>query len=150
MGIITNTHRDPLGLPSGQVLNPNTPTPVHNWAEIRKNAVVAAWLRAGLLTEQDAPPSAQSSQFVQPDKTELMAKLDALGVHYDRRSGVAKLQALLADAEAAAAEAALAALIEADAIEASGKTADEFAALPEEERTALLEAAAAKLQGEQA
>ena len=147
MGIITNTHRDPLGLPTGQVLNPHTPTPVHNWAEIRKNAVVAAWLRAGLLTEQDAPPSAQSSQFAQPDKAELMEKLDALGVQYDRRSGVAKLQALLAEAEEAA---ALAAQVEAAAIEASGKTAEEFAALPEEERAALLEAAAAKLKGEQA
>ena len=147
MGIITNTHRDPLGLPSGQVLNPHTPTPVHNWAEIRKNAVVAAWLRAGLLTEQDAPPSAQSSQFAQPDKAELMEKLDALGVQYDRRSGVAKLQALLAEVEETA---ALAAQVEAAAIEASGKTAEEFAALPEEERAALLEAAAAKLKGEQA
>ncbi len=147
MGIITNTHRDPLGLPNGQVLNPHTPTPVHNWAEIRKNAVVAAWLRAGLLTEQDAPPSAQSSQFVQPDKAELMEKLDALGAQYDRRSGVAKLQALLAEAEQAAEEAAK---VEAAAIEASGKTAEEFAALPDDERAAMLEVAAAKLQGEQA
>lgn len=103
MSIITNTHRDPLGLPTGQVLNPHTPTPVHNWAQLRKNAVVAAWLRAGLLKEQDLPPATETSKFVPPDKGELMAKLDALKVAYDKRSGVAKLQALLAEAEAKAA-----------------------------------------------
>lgn len=103
MSIITNTHKDPLGLPSGQVLQPNVPTNVRDWEELKKNAVVAAWTRAGLLKEQ-APTGPQESKFVQVDKAELQAKLDVLGVSYDKRSGVAKLQALLADAEAAQAQ----------------------------------------------
>jgi len=103
MSIITNTHKDPLGLPSGQVLQPNAPTNVRDWEELKKNAVVAAWTRAGLLKEQ-APTGPQESKFVQVGKAELQAKLDVLGVSYDKRSGVAKLQALLADAEAAQAQ----------------------------------------------
>lgn len=106
MAIITNTHSAPLGLPTGQELAPNTPTPVHNWDEIKKNAVVAAWVRHGLLREEGEPAGTAASKFLPPDKSDLQAKLDALEVPYDKRSGVAKLQALLAEAEekAAAAE----------------------------------------------
>lgn len=145
MHIITNTHRDPLGLPTGQVLAPNTPTPVRGWDELKKNAVVAAWHRKGLLKE-DGPTDSQGSQFVQPDKAELQAKLDALGAKYDKRSGVAKLQSLLAQAEA---ELALREKAQAAAIEASGLSAEAWAELPEEEREAQLAAEIEKLQAPQ-
>lgn len=102
--IITNQHSAPLGLPTGQVLDPGKPTQVRDWSGLKKNAVVAAWTRAGLLKEEDTAGDDRGSRFVQPDKAELHAKLDALGVTYDKRSGVAKLQALLADAEAAQAQ----------------------------------------------
>ncbi len=142
MAVITNTTRTAVGLPGGTVLEPSVPTPVHGWDKIKENHVVKAWLKAGVLRAEAAPTDDQGSQFVQPDKAGLQAKLDALEVQYDKRSGTAKLLALLAEAE----ESARAKAIEAAAIEASGKTADEFAALPEEERAALLQAAAGKLQ----
>jgi len=148
MSIVTNNHREPLGLPNGTVLQPGVATPVHGWHDIRKNFAVGAWLQAGVLTAVEAGTDDQGSQFVQPDKAELQAKLDALGVAYDKRMGVAKLVTLLIDAEAAAALAAqLAARVETAAIEASGKTAEEFAALPDDERAAALAAAAEALQG---
>lgn len=101
--IVTSNHNAPLGLPTGQTLAPHTPTPVHNWAEIKRNAVVSAWLRAGVLKESgEVQAGDQGSKFVQPDKADLQAKLDALNVQYDKRSGVAKLQSLLAEAEAKA------------------------------------------------
>ncbi len=50
---ITNTHKREIGLPNGQMIPPNTPTPVDDWDNIRKNAVVAAWLKAGILHEGD-------------------------------------------------------------------------------------------------
>ena len=104
---VTNTHDAPLGLPTGQVLEPHTATPVHNWAEIKKNATVAAWLKAGVLKESgEAAASASGTQTATPDKAELHAKLEALGVEYDKRAGVAKLQQLVADAEKAKADTA--------------------------------------------
>lgn len=167
--IITNTHKDPLGLPTGQVLAPNTPTPVSNWDEIRKNAVVSAWVRSGLLKETGNPASDQGSKFVQPDKAELQAKLDALGVHYDKRAGVAKLQALLAEAEAARkqdfllgsdilpsdveiAEGTTVPLgeIVQGAYAASGLSVDDWNALPPDQRDELLEAEVEKRKTEAA
>lgn len=99
MSIITNTYQSPLALPGGTVLQPGVPTPVHGWDKIKDNHVVKAWLKAGTLRAEEAPAGDRGSQFVQPDKAELHAKLDALGVQYDKRSGVAKLQALLAGAQ---------------------------------------------------
>ncbi len=145
--IITNKHKDPLGLPTGQALEPNTQTPVSNWDEIKKNAVVAAWLRAGLLEETGGAGDGDGSKFVQPDKAELQAKLDALGVQYDKRAGVAKLQALLAEAEQAQQdhEAAVDA-----ARAASGLDAEAWDALPEDERAALVAAEVEKHKAAQA
>lgn len=47
---ITNNHTGPIGLPDGQVLVPNQPTLVSGWDQIKKNAVVQAWLQAQILT----------------------------------------------------------------------------------------------------
>lgn len=102
MSTITNTHSTPLGLPGGVVLQPGVPTPVHGWDKIRDSHVVREWLKAGVLKAEGAPAGDQGSQFVVPDKSDLQAKLDALRVQYDKRHGVAKLQALLAEVEAQA------------------------------------------------
>jgi hypothetical protein len=154
MSTITNTHRNALAIPGGTVLQPGRPTPVHDWDKIKDNHVVKAWLKAGILKAGDDPAGDQGSQYVQPDKAELQAKLDALGMQYDKRSGVAKLQALLAEAEAAASEQAAAAehaaKVEETAREDGKYTAEEFAALPDEERSTLLQAAEAKLAEAQA
>lgn len=92
--LISNTHKSAIALPGGQVLEPNSPTPVRNWDQVKKNAVVAAWLKAGVLREGDAaPPSA----LVPPDRDELAAQLTALGVKFHPRTGVEKLSALLAE-----------------------------------------------------
>ncbi|KRG47349.1 hypothetical protein ARC20_03190 [Stenotrophomonas panacihumi] len=48
---IINKHATPLGLPSGQVLVPEVPAPVPDWATLKKNAVVQAWIAAGILIE---------------------------------------------------------------------------------------------------
>lgn len=148
--LITNTHRDPLGLPNGQVLNPRIPTQVLNWDKIRQNLVVAAWVRAGLLVE-DGSPTAASSQFVQPDKAELQAKLDALGVPYHKLAGVPKLQALLeaAEADARDAEDSLRKEAQVRALEASGLSAEDWTNQADDVRDAQIEAEYQKLVAEQ-
>lgn len=103
---ITNNHRTPLSLPNQQVLQPGIPTPVMGWAELKKNAVIAAWVKAGVLREGDAPPNPEGSKLLPPDKEALAAELTALGVKFHPNTGVAKLQALLDEAKAKAAEAA--------------------------------------------
>lgn len=105
MAIITNTHRRALSV-RDVTLQPNTPTPIHNWDEVSKNAVVAAWVDAGILQVDDAAVEDQRSKFIPGDKAELQARLDALGAAYDKRNGVPKLQALLEAAEAIKADAA--------------------------------------------
>lgn len=97
---ITNNHRTPLSLPNQQVLQPGIPTPVMGWAELKKNAVIAAWVKAGVLREGDAPPNPEGSKLLPPDKEALAAELTALGVKFHPNTGVAKLQALLEEAKA--------------------------------------------------
>ena len=47
---ITNNHKGPLGLSDGTILLPGEPTPVVNWNDLKKYAVVKGWLDAGILT----------------------------------------------------------------------------------------------------
>jgi len=47
---ITNNHKGPLGLSDGTILLPGEATPVVNWNDLKKNAVVKGWLDAGILT----------------------------------------------------------------------------------------------------
>lgn len=106
---ITNTQRIPVGLPSGQVLEPGVATNVQGWAELKKGSrAVAGWVERGVLTEQAGGVGEQTSggqKGGSPDeKAELQGKLDALKVDYDKRAGVAKLRELLAEAEKKAAE----------------------------------------------
>jgi hypothetical protein len=51
---VTNNHSGPLGLPGGQELLSKVSTHVDGWDEIKENAVVKSWLKAGILVE-DAP-----------------------------------------------------------------------------------------------
>ena len=153
---VTNNHSGPLGLPTGQELQPNVATPVHDWATIKQNAVVAAWLKAGILVEGEAQSNADDA----PDRDELIAKLAELGIKHHPNTGIVKLQALLAEAEANKPPLAilhgsdtLAAHIEitdgktvqlgtivAAAHAASGLSEEAWNALPADERDALLNA----------
>lgn len=96
---VTNTHKTTLVLPNGQHLNPGQATAVRGWDGMKKNAVVAAWLRKGILVESEPAPVATSSA---DEKEELIARLAALGVKADKRKTVEKLQAMVVEAEAAA------------------------------------------------
>lgn len=105
--LITNNHKTALGLNDGTLLQPGVPTPVPNWDAIKKNAVIAAWVKAGILTEGTA--SATPSKFVPantaPDlgndeKAELQAALEAKGIEFDKRWGIKKLREALEAADA--------------------------------------------------
>ena len=160
---VTNTHKTPLALPGGTVLEPNSPATVNGWDTIKKNACVAAWVKAGILVEDGkaaGTPVPAASTVGVPDKAELQAKLDALNVQYDKRAGVAKLQALLAEAEAnrpplailhgsdklpahieiAEGKTVQLGTVVAEAHTASGLSEEAWNALPADERDALLNA----------
>lgn len=127
---VTNTYKGPLGLPTGQELPSGVATPVHNWDTIKKNAVVQAWLKAGILVEGETSAAAADAT----DKDELVAKLAALGVKHHPNTGVPKLQALLDEAEEkkrAEDDVALANLV----FEMSGLSVEAWQALPEKDRT---------------
>lgn len=120
---ITNTYKTALQLPNGTVLHPGVPTPVHDWETIRKNHVVAAWVKAKILveSEQRAPDDDESDRIAaeqaeaeasriaaesaasgdkqaEPNKDDLIAQLKALGIKADKRMSLAKLQAMLVKA----------------------------------------------------
>lgn len=99
MAIITNNHKSPLGLPGGTVLAPGAKTPVHNWHAVKDNKVVAAWVKARILTVQDevAPVAAQKNA-VTDEKDEVLAALAERGIKKDRRSSLESLKAALAEA----------------------------------------------------
>lgn len=104
---VTNTTKGPLALNDTTLLLPGIPTPVHNWDQLKKNAVVAAWLKAGVLRESEAAPSPEGSKLLPADKEALVAELTALGVKFHPNTGVAKLQALLTEEQGKAATGAL-------------------------------------------
>lgn len=139
--IITNTHKKALGLP-GILLQPGVPTPVHNWDELKKNHVVAAWVKAKVLVEGDNFASGPS-KFLLPDKAELCAKLDALQVPYTKQSGVPKLMALLQDAEDSLQKEA-----QVRALNASGLSAEDWTNQPDDIRDAQVAAEHQKLLDE--
>ncbi len=166
---ITNNHRTPLSLPNQQVLQPGIPTPVMGWAELKKNAVIAAWVKAGVLREGDAPPNPEGSKLLPPDKEALAAELTALGVKFHPNTGVAKLKALLGEAKAkkpqdilygsdtfpAHVEIADGVTVQlgeivAAAHSASGLSADDWNALPAEDRDGLLTAEVEKRKADAA
>jgi hypothetical protein len=97
MATVTNTHRSPLALPNGQVLQPHQATLVAEWDQIKGNHVIQEWVKSGVLSVSDV---SLPSRFLRPDPAVLRAELDQLGVKYDKRYGAAKLRALLADARA--------------------------------------------------
>lgn len=92
MASVTNNHSTPLGLPGGVILNPAVPAEVPNWGEVSKNAVVKTWVDRKILTVGEDIPA-------KDEKDLLQERLDELGVKYDKRSGVEKLRATLAEAE---------------------------------------------------
>lgn len=110
--LITNNHKAALGLNDGTLLQPGTPTPVANWDALKKNAVIAAWVKAGILTEgaASATPSKFAPVNTAPDlghdeKAELQAALEAKGIEFDKRWGIKKLRDALEEADAGEPEA---------------------------------------------
>lgn len=93
MASITNTHHTALGLPDGTLLSAGIASNVSNWDAVKDNAVVKAWQKAGILKVDDKPVPAAD------EKEQLRARLDELGVNYDKRAGVEKLRMTLAEAE---------------------------------------------------
>ena len=116
MTLLTNTCKTPLGLPSGQVIEPGKTERVQDIDRCRANAVVAAWLRAGLLRVVDEVPVGEiekakadlgAGDHEPPpapegdEKDQLIAKLEALGHDYNRRHSLTTLRDALAAAQAA-------------------------------------------------
>lgn len=95
MASITNTHHTALTVADGVTLPPGIATNVRDWDKIKDNAVVKAWQKAGILKVDDKPVPAAD------EKEQLRARLDELGVGYDKRAGVEKLRTVLAEAEQA-------------------------------------------------
>lgn len=50
---VTNNTASPLGLPTGQIIDPKRTSLVKNWEKIESNNVVKSWLDAGALTLAD-------------------------------------------------------------------------------------------------
>ena len=114
MTIIKNNHGTALNI-DGTVIQAKGEANVPNWPKVKKNAVVAEWLRVGILAEAGESESEQplyvdvtaiddAEQVVEPanqpavdEKAELIAKLDEAGIGYDKRWGVAKLRAALSE-----------------------------------------------------
>jgi hypothetical protein len=103
MATVTNNHKSPLGLPNGQVLEPRLATKVRDWDVVKQNAVVAAWVRARILSV-DAPAPIAVSQPVAEEKDALIAALAKLGIKKGRNCSVETLQNALAEAQKAAAD----------------------------------------------
>ena len=94
---IKNNHTGPLGFPGGVVLARGQQADVPNWSELKANAVVQAWLKAGVLTEIGSDPEGDDT----PDKAELLERAKALGIDAKGTWGIPKLQEAIAAAEAA-------------------------------------------------
>lgn len=106
--IITNNHKRALGLTSGVVLQPGIPTAVRDWERISQSAVVAAWVKARILSVT-APggqsrflPPAQSTDAppVIDERADLIQKLQAAGVTVDRRWGIERMRKALGEHQA--------------------------------------------------
>lgn len=94
MSSITNTHHTALTLPDGTTLPPGIASNVPNWDELKGNAVLKAWEKAGIL-------KVGKETSTEEEKSALQARLDELKVQYDKRAGVPKLRELVAEAEKA-------------------------------------------------
>lgn len=90
---IKNAHSTPLGLPGGTVIAAGQTATVPDWAEVKKNAVVKAWLSKGVLVEHD---KGSDSNDDKAEKEAVVAKLEAADVKFDKRSSLEKLKELLA------------------------------------------------------
>lgn len=97
--LITNHHKTALALPGGIHLPPGVQTPVHNWDRVGQLPVVKAWVKAGILSVAGTAPA---SELLAPDRDAIVARLKELGVSFHPNTGTEKLQAKLAEAEAAA------------------------------------------------
>ncbi|MCT8281757.1 hypothetical protein [Xanthomonas translucens] len=91
---ISNNHNTSLGLPDGTVLAPGESAIIPNWAQLKTNSVVQAWLAAGVLSKEGTEEDGENDE---QGKEDLVAKLDAAGVKYDKRWGLEKLQSALAE-----------------------------------------------------
>ena len=169
---VTNNHKTDLGLPNGQVLRSGQPTDVRGWDQVKDNAVIAAWVKSGILTVNGSAAVDSALNIASTDKDALVARLAELGVKTDKRKTVDTLQAMVAEAEAKERSAQLDILVGSDLLPsdveiaegqtvqlgdvvarahaASGLTAEAWNALPGDEREALLAAEVDKMKAEAA
>lgn len=52
---VTSKHNVPLGIPGGPEFRPGATVLVERWDVLKQNALVAAWLSAGLIVEESDP-----------------------------------------------------------------------------------------------
>lgn len=111
---VTNTCKQPLGLPSGIVVPPGATVAVPSWEADAQNKVVKSWLRARVLVVGGATPPApepdpvedasetttQQPEDERDEKDILIAELAEYGITKNRRSSVETLRAALAEAQA--------------------------------------------------
>lgn len=107
---LKNNHSEALGLPNGQVVAAGDTVTISDSdaSAITGNAVIAAWAEKKIITIEGAPKAGTITQTGgtggDEERAALMARLDELKVSYDKRTGVAKLRDLVAEAEKKAAE----------------------------------------------
>lgn len=100
---VLNTHKSAIGLPGGYVLAPGEPQFIPTWPRLCQNAVIKAWVKAGVLvvTENTA---AEPSRFLGADnppakaldeKEGVKQALRDAGIEFNHRWGLPKLLAAL-------------------------------------------------------
>lgn len=113
---VTSHHDAPLGLPGGPVIPAGKTVFVDKWSFIKDHHVVQAWLKAGVISAEDAedepvepgtddasenPPVNPAADAENVQKDELIRKLAELGIKRNRRYSVENLQEQLDAALAA-------------------------------------------------
>lgn len=109
---IKNNCKSPLGIPDNPLLDPGQEIFCLNWDLVKENQIVKSWVKRRMLIVdepvasdpvkivdeiKEADPVAQTGRSYQD---ELIDELATYGVNRDRRTGIAKLEKLLAEAKA--------------------------------------------------
>lgn len=94
---VTNTSKQPLGLPSGIVVQPGETVAVPSWESDSGNRIVQAWVHNGIL-KADSDGDNESADE-RDEKDVLIEALAEYGITKTRRSSVEALQAALDEAK---------------------------------------------------
>jgi hypothetical protein len=74
MARIRNNHKSPIGLPGGLTIPAGKSVDVPNWDEVKKNKVVAAWVRAGTLSTGKADAETAEADAEAPRTTRVKGR----------------------------------------------------------------------------